>query len=67
MTDLKTDSIAVVVTSFDISNRVPVTVLQKNAATVVTIQVGVVFPIAVERQIFDGDVRRTFAGEQWKD
>ena len=67
MADLKADPVSVVVAGFDIPNCVAVAVLQKNAATIVPIQVGIVFPITVECQILDEHVRRTLAGEQWKD
>jgi len=62
VTDLKADAIAVIISRGDISNRVTITVLQKDTATIVAIQIGIVFSIPVQGQIFNQDIFCIFAG-----
>ena len=62
VTDLKADAVPVVIPRGHIAYRVAIAVLQKNTATVVAIQIGIVFPISIQRQIFDQDIFRVFAG-----
>ena len=60
--DLKADAVAVVVAGRHVADRVAVAVLQEDAAAVVAVEVLVVRPVAVERQVLDHDVGRVLAG-----
>ena len=66
MANLKADAVAVVVASRHAANGVAVAVLQENAAAVVAVEVFVVLPIAVERNVLDEHVGRPLAGQQRK-
>ncbi len=57
-------AIAVVVARRDFAISDPVAVLHPDTAGVVSVQISVVRFIAVERYIFDGDVRNVLAAEQ---
>ena len=63
VTDLETDTIAVVITCFDIAEDVAITILQKNATSVVAIEVFAIRTISVERNVLDQYVCRMFAGQ----
>ena len=66
VTDLEADSITVVIARGYIANGVSIAVLQKNAPPIITIQVGIIFSVAVQRQIFNNDVFRIFTGQERK-
>ena len=66
VTDLETDTVAVVVTCFDIAEDVPITILQKDAASVVAIEVFAIRTIPVERNVLDQYVCCMFTGQQRK-
>ena len=64
--DLKADAIAVVVAGFHVAKRVAIAILQKDATSVVAIEVFAILTISVERNVLDQYVCRVFAGQEWK-
>jgi hypothetical protein len=62
VTDLKADSVSVVIPSFNVPNREAIAVLQENVATIISIEVAVVRTIAVEAKILNHNVRAVLAG-----
>ena len=64
--NLPTNAIAMVVAGLDSADGDTPAVLQKNAAGVVTVQLGVVGPVAVEGEIFDPHIFDLLTAEQGK-
>lgn len=63
VTDLPTDTVAIVVASLDAPHRHPITVLQKDAAGIIAVEVIVLFAVTVQRDIFDHAVADKFAAD----
>ena len=66
MADLKTNAVPVVVPSGDAFQSVSIAILEKDAAPEITVQILIVFAVAIESQIFDDHVGCPFAREQWE-
>ena len=64
--DLKADAIAVVVAGFHVAKHVAIAILQKDTASVVSVEVFTVRTIAVERNVFNQHIRCMLTGQQWK-
>src|ERR1043165_3567707 len=64
--NLPTDAVAVVVLGVHAADRDEVAVLEKNAASVVAVEVVVVLAIAVECEVLDLDVGNELAAEDGK-
>ena len=56
VTDLKANSISVVVAGLDVADGIAVTVLEKDAASVVSVQFVVVFAVAVKDEVLNHHV-----------
>ena len=66
VTNLEADPISVVFPCGHIANRVAIAVLQEDAATIIAVQIRIVFSISIKREILDHHVPRVFTGQQRK-
>ena len=60
------DSVAIIVARRYASDDVAIAILQEDAAAVIAVEVLIVLAIAVEREVLDHDVGRSFARQQRK-
>src|SRR5262249_24876695 len=61
--DLPTDAVAVVVARDYAADRKALTVLEEKAAGIVAVEIAVVLAIAIQGNVFDGDIADVLSGD----